>query len=718
MKRIWMLMGFCLLVFFVAAQKIDRYALVHRHDVHINHWDSLSALTVGNGKFAFTVDITGLQSFPLSYKNGISLGTQSDWGWHSFKDTAQLNREDALKSFVLNGKEEKYMVQWNDAGKHKQASDWFRQNPHRLQLGNLGFRFIKKDGSIATIDDLKEVHQKLDLWKGTIHSFFSLEDEKVEVISFCDPTKDQIQIQVNSNLLKQGRLQLQLQFPYPTGAWNDEGVVYTHAEKHKTDIVERTDQSAEILHQLDSTQYFVDMHWSDKAIASSIHSHQFIITPQVQNNVWECSVLFTPQKNALNDHQFINGENLKSYKDSKIANSQAWKNYWEKGAAIDFSGSKDPRAFELERRAILSQYLMHTQTLGKLPPQETGLTNNSWFGKPHLEMTWWHLAHYGLWNRTNEVENILAWYKSVSPKAIAIAKRQGYDGARWQKMTDPNGEEVPSSVGAFLIWQQPHPIYFADLCYRANKNKAVLEKYKELVFLTANFMSSFARWDSASQSYFLGKGVIAAQERFKPEETYNPTYELVYWKWALQVAQEWRIQLNLPPNPKWQHVIDHLAVLPVKDNKYLFTQSATASYTDPKLKTDHPSVLAALGVMPLTGQVDKKIMDSTFNWIWDNWDWKDTWGWDFPMVAMTATRLGKPEKAIEALLMPIKTNTYLVNGHNYQDSRLRLYMPGNGGLLTALAMMVAGYDGEKTKLPGIPKNGKWNVRYEGLKRMP
>ena len=87
------------------------------------------------------------------------------------------------------------------------------------------------------------------------------------------------------------------------------------------------------------------------------------------------------------------------------------------------------------------------------------------------------------------------------------------------------------------------------------------------------------------------------------------------------------------------------------------------------------------------------------------------------MTAMTATRLGLPDKAIEALLLPVQTNTYLPNGHNYQDERLRVYMPGNGGLLTAIAMMVAGYDGNKQSLPGIPKDGKWKVRWEGLQPM-
>lgn len=361
---------------------------------------------------------------------------------------------------------------------------------------------------------------------------------------------------------------------------------------------------------------------------------------------------------------------------------------------------------------------MRAQEAGNFPPQETGLTYNSWFGKQHLEMMWWHAAHYALWGRIELLENMLDWYAKVADKAKAIAQRQGYDGIRWQKMTDNNGDEAPSSVGAFLIWQQPHFIYFAELCYRDHHDIKTLNKYKDLVFATADFMASFAHYDSATHRYILGKGVIPAQERFKPEQTFNPTYELVYWNWALNMAQQWRERLKLPRNKKWDEVLSQLSPLPVQNEKYLFTESATDSYTNPEFRTDHPSVLAALGVMPSTGQVNKTIMQNTFNWIWNNWNWKETWGWDFPMTAMTATRLGMPDKAIDALLMNIQTNRYLPNGHNYQDDRLRIYLPGNGGLLTAIAMMVGGYDGSKEALPGIPKNGQWKVRYEGLKRMP
>jgi hypothetical protein len=388
-------------------------------------------------------------------------------------------------------------------------------------------------------------------------------------------------------------------------------------------------------------------------------------------------------------------------------------------AAVDFSGSTDPRATELERRIILSQYLLRIQDAGDYPPQETGLTYNSWYGRPHLEMHWWHEAQFALWNQPKLLERSLDWYFMAADSAKALARRQGYKGYRWQKMTDPAGREGPSSVGAFLIWQQPHFIYLAELAYRAASDKQeILTLYGGLVDSTAAFMASYAGYDSATHRYILGPGLIPAQERFKEDSTVNPAFELAYWRWALGIAQQWRIRRNLKPNSDWQNIQTQLAPLPQLDSLYYPTESATDAYTNPRYRGDHPAVLATYGFLPQTKGLDTAIMHKTFDWVWKNWDWPTTWGWDYPLVAMTATRLGLPEQAIDALLMPVKKNTYLPDGHNYQDDRLRLYLPGNGGLLAAIALMCAGYDGCSTPNPGIPKNGKWKVKWEGLKPLP
>ena len=90
---------------------------------------------------------------------------------------------------------------------------------------------------------------------------------------------------------------------------------------------------------------------------------------------------------------------------------------------------------------------------------------NSWYGKFHLEMHWWHGVHFALWNRAPLLEKSLGWYRQVAPLAPETSRWQGYDGIRWQKMTGPEGRKTPSSVGELLVWQQPHIIYFAELLY-------------------------------------------------------------------------------------------------------------------------------------------------------------------------------------------------------------------------------------------------------------
>src|SRR6478609_2335444 len=127
----------CVVLLFVCgltrAQPINRMELVKRHNVIVTSADTLSSLTVGNGKFAFTVDVTGLQSFPDYYAHGVPLGTESEWGWHSFPNKEGYNFTSSLKNYHLNGRDVSYAVQWNE-GYNKKVSDWFRQNPHRLQL--------------------------------------------------------------------------------------------------------------------------------------------------------------------------------------------------------------------------------------------------------------------------------------------------------------------------------------------------------------------------------------------------------------------------------------------------------------------------------------------------------------------------------------------------------------------------------------------------------
>ncbi len=118
---------------------------------------------------------------------------------------------------------------------------------------------------------------------------------------------------------------------------------------------------------------------------------------------------------------------LPSFKQTSSNSQQGCDNSSGKVAALLTSaGSKDTRAPELERRMVLSQYLTKLQCSSNFPPQETGLTYNSWYGKPHLEMHWWHAVHFALWGRTELMEKSLDWYATVAGGAKAIAQTSGF----------------------------------------------------------------------------------------------------------------------------------------------------------------------------------------------------------------------------------------------------------------------------------------------------
>ena len=65
-----------------------------------------------------------------------------------------------MKPYATHGRSVPYAIQLSNTERNKLAANYLRQNTHRLQLGNLGFDLTKKDGTKATIEDLKDIHQR------------------------------------------------------------------------------------------------------------------------------------------------------------------------------------------------------------------------------------------------------------------------------------------------------------------------------------------------------------------------------------------------------------------------------------------------------------------------------------------------------------------------------------------------------------------------------
>jgi len=688
----------CGVAAYSAQPRIKRRDLVTRHNPENRRIDPRSPLTVGNGEFAFTADVTGLQSLPGIYEKVIPLCTQSHWGWHSFPGTGGLGAGSLrLTPYDTYGRPVGYAT---SADGQQELYTWLRENPHRLHLGRIG---LLLDGGQIRAEAIDSIWQTLDLWAGILHSSFELDGAPVAVETCCHPQHDMIGVTVRSTLLQKKRLALCLEFPYgsplmPAADW-------TRADRHTSRLARRSRNLVEISRELDEDRYFALVGWEGNGSISQEAPHRFVAKPG--DGEARMGVVCGFSRTSNSDNPPGPGAVFK-------ASSDHWAGFWSRGGAVELAGSRDPRAKELERRVVLSQYLTAIQCAGSMPPQETGLVCNSWNGKFHLEMHWWHAAHFPLWGREGLLERSVLWYGSILKSARQRAADQGYRGARWPKMTGPEGMDSPSPIGPLLIWQQPHPIAFAELCYQAHSNKETLERYREIVFASADFLASYAVRDPGRPRYVLGPPLIPAQENHPPRDTWNPAFELEYWAEGLRIAQLWRSRLGMPPDPGWEEVRTHLSDLPTRDGLYLAHENCPQTFTE--RNRDHPSMLGALGVLP-GSKVDRETMRRTLKKVLSVWRWEDTWGWDFPMVAMTATRLGEPALAVDALMMDTPKNTWLPNGHNWQRANLPVYLPGNGGLLAAAALMCAGWrEGPEVKTPGFPA-GSWTVRWEGLKTL-
>ena len=678
----------------MAQQLIDRKKVVERNNPHVTTMDSLNSLSVGNGGFAMTVDGTGLQSFPKSYSLGVPLGTMSDWGWHSFANPENYQPGESWRYYDFGrGRKEPYATQVKDNKRAKAAGDWYRVNPHRLHLGTLGLSLG------ADPKQIKQIDQTLNMWEGMIKSSFIYKGKAYQVETTCDPVLDMIATHIQSK----GTIAVDVRFAYPTGGHCDDACDWTKDKLHSTTLVAQTSNSAVLKRIIDKTVYFVMLRWQGAAKLKQKGKNFYQL--QAKSSDLKLTCEYAEQTSTAN----------KTFAEVADAAKAYWMGYWKKGGMADFSNCKDPRAKEMERRVVLSQYLLAIQDAGDTPPQETGLTYNSWFGKFHLEMILWHQAQFALWGHPEMLERSLSWYVKAEANARKIAERQGFKGVRWMKMTDPWVGEAPSGVGSFLIWQQPHLIYLAELLYRANPTPALLQKYARLVDETTEFMGDFADYDKQNDRYIL-RGCIAAQETLPAATTINPPFELSQWHCALQIAQTWRERLGKERKAHWDDVIQKISPLASKDSLYLAAETEPDTYKNEKMFSDHPAVMGAIGLFPYNSrQIDFAKMKKTEQWIWKNWKWETSWGWDYPMMAMGAARMREPENAVGALLMKQQKNTYLVSGHNYQDGRLRLYLPGNGGYLMAVAMMCAGWDGSIHPNPGFPQDGNWDVKWEGLK---
>lgn len=582
-----------------------------KYNLKFNHIDSKNPVTIGNGDFAITLDQTGTQSLYEIYKD-IPLSTMSNKNWF-YKD-----KKDIKPSYV-DGKA--YMLFNLDNDPNYQIN---RQYPFKYSFMQI---LLYDNDKLIDINNIKDVKQELDLYKGIVTSSFNYKEKINKTISFIYQDHDEFNFKLQSD-----NLNLALKFNYPSYTKNG----------YRLDILPN------VLVKEDRITLLYD----DK------NSLSFKLKSSSNYQIVENTLIF-------DDNNVSFSLALDEIKEGKLLD-EFWK--CDNGIIIDNE--------ELVKKMVLSKYLLHVNSTGIYPPQESGLTYNCWNSKFHLEM---HLIH-SLWNiYNNHVGDLVKsfdYYLSIMPSSLKRASLNGYKGLRFPKMTGPDGEDSPSNIGPLLIWQAPHILFMLQEIYYLYNKENIIKKYEPLISGTIDFMISFLTLKDSK--YQMLDPLLEACESIPLDRCQNPSFELEYWRYTLE--RQPKIDTVLYGHQRYDYldIISKIITPKEDDGIYLKTYGVIDKYD---LYKDHPTEGFLMSFFK-SKIVDKEKMVKTIDYILKNMDLSSYWGWDFPFLGLSLLNCGEIEKSIEVTQLNTINNQYLYNGYNTSPrDDLKAYLPGNGAFL-------------------------------------
>lgn len=583
-----------------------------KYNLKFNHIDSKNPVTIGNGDFAITLDQTGTQSLYEIYKD-IPLSTMSNKNWF-YKD-----KKDIKPSYV-DGKA--YILFNLDNDPNYQTN---RQYPFKYSFMQI---LLYDNDKLIDINNIKDVKQELDLYKGIVTSSFNYKEKINKTISFIYQDHDEFNFKLQSD-----NLNLALKFNYPSYTKNG----------YRLDILPN------VLVKEDRITLLYD----DK------NSLSFKLKSSSNYQIVENTLIF-------DDNNVSFSLALDEIKEGKLLDE-----FWKCDNGIIIIDNE-----ELVKKMVLSKYLLHVNSTGIYPPQESGLTYNCWNSKFHLEM---HLIH-SLWNiYNNHVGDLVKsfdYYLSIMPSSLKRASLNGYKGLRFPKMTGPDGEDSPSNIGPLLIWQAPHILFMLQEIYYLYNKENIIKKYEPLISGTIDFMISFLTLKDSK--YQMLDPLLEACESIPLDRCQNPSFELEYWRYTLE--RQPKIDTVLYGHQRYDYLdITSKIITPKEDDGiYLKTYGVIDKYD---LYKDHPTEGFLMSFFK-SKIVDKEKMVKTIDYILKNMDLSSYWGWDFPFLGLSLLNCGEIEKSIEVTQLNTINNQYLYNGYNTSPrDDLKAYLPGNGAFL-------------------------------------
>jgi hypothetical protein len=275
------------------------YEVVSANSIVNTDPGTLNSIPIGNGKFTFIADISGLQSFPYFYTGVNSLSTKSEW----FRNTAAHN-----------------------------------------QLGLIGLYIVKKDGNEISIRDISNPLQKLDLWTGEIDSRFDIEGVPVHLQTVCHPDYDMISVKIISELIREKKIRIKMSFSEDS-LYRQQPSVSGLRDDYSTTIIPDTN-SLTIFNRNNSNNKYEVIVWRNHAELSKVTDDLYYFTPVNVDSVYSfsCQFLNIPQ----------NGR-VQTFGETEAASRKYWMDFWN--ISITSLSNKEIQDKKYTEQIIRSKYL-------------------------------------------------------------------------------------------------------------------------------------------------------------------------------------------------------------------------------------------------------------------------------------------------------------------------------------------------------------------------
>ena len=325
-------------------------------------------------------------------------------------------------------------------GARSRAAEWLRANPHRLDLGRLGLRLdatptarrcrsrhlARRRAGAGPVD--RHVDQPLHRGR----------DRRATWTPPCHPDRDVLAVRVTSALVRSGRARLLVAFPYPSGTCGQGPRLDTPGgASHDVDRRRRTRHVRTCARRRRDTVQ--RCRWSRRATLAATAPHTFALTgtrPTHWKPRWRSRQTARPRPAAC--------PRSRSTFAAAAARLGALLVHRRRHRPLRQHGSTVARA-RTPHRALAVPDRGCTCT-GPLPPQETGLTANNWFGKASSTSRCTggtrRTSRCGTAHRCSAPIARTGTRTSCRERR-ATARAQGYDGVRWPKMVGPDGRESP-----------------------------------------------------------------------------------------------------------------------------------------------------------------------------------------------------------------------------------------------------------------------------------